>query len=252
MTKRTVALFICLAVIAVLLVLNGTVFVVKDVNVVDYYGQDVLDKQEIAENSRLIGNNIFTVSEKVATENIEKLMPEVKVVEIVRSFPSSVKIVVHKRVSILAVSHGENEYVILDRETRIVSIVDDLEEYDGITTVSGVEVINPTVGKDVECTQNSAVRLSQIVRAFEEIGEQGYRDGNFCLVVENVTIIGDNVSIKMREGVELRFDASVDYFAKLHSLVSYYDAHEEQRTDGVLTIGELIAPGEYQILKSNE
>lgn len=251
MTKRTIALFICFAVIALLLVLNGTVFVVSDITVVDYYGQDVLDKHEIAENSRLLGNNVFVISEKDAINNVERLMPEVKVVEIVRNFPSGVKIVVHKRVGILAVSCGEDSYAILDRETRVIEVTNTLDEYPLITTVHDVKPINPTAGYDIECEQNASIRLQQIIKAFEEIGEQGYRDGNFCLVVERITISGDDVSIKMRAGVELRFNASLDYFAKLHSLVSFYDANENMRSSGVLTVGELLAGGEYQILHSN-
>lgn len=251
MTKRTIALFICLALVAVLLVLNGTVFVVKEVNVVDYFGQDELDKQQIADNSRLVGNNIFTISENVAIDNIEKLMPEVKVVEIVRSFPSGVKIVVHKRLPVLAVEYGEDNFIILDRETRVLDVVDSLDEYDGITLVSSVVAVNPVAGLDLVCEQNAAIRLEQIIRAFEEIGEQGYRGENFCLVVEKITIKGEDVSIKTRAGVELRFNASFDYFAKLHSLVSYYDANESERNDGVLTVGQLLENGEYQILRSN-
>ncbi len=250
MTKRTVALFICIALVALLLVLSGTVFVVKDVTVTDYYGQDVEDKQDIIEYSKLIGNNVFTISEETAIKNIEGMMPEINVVQIVRAFPSGVEIVIHKRVPILAVEVEEDEYAILDRECMVIGLVDNLDEYEGITIVQGFSSVSAQPGKTMTASGSSVARLGQIVQTFEQIGEHGYRDRNFCLVTEAIRLSGEDVSIKMREGAELRFNASVDYFGKLHSLISFYDSHEDKRGSGVYTVGVRNESGEYQILES--
>lgn len=250
MTKRTITLFICLLVLTVLLILNGTVFVVKDVTVTDYYGQELPDKQEIIKFSKLKDNNIFTVSENTAIENIESSMPNINVIEIIRSFPSSIKIVVNKRIPILAVSNGTSGYTILDRECMVITNVNTLEEYDNISIVEGVSCVQSIPGKEFVSDVYSVVRLKQIVEAFEQIGEQGYRDGNFCLVVNKITLVGDEISIKMTEGVELRFNASVDCFNKLLSLVSYFNFHEDKRAGGVLTVGSLNESGGYNILEA--
>ncbi len=247
MTKRTVTLFICLIILAVLLILNGTVFVVKDITVTDYYGQDIEDKQKIAELSKLSGNNIFTISESVAIENIESAMPDIKVVEIVRSFPSGVKVVVHKRIPILAVKNGEFGYVILDRECSVMSGLNTIEEYgDLITVVDGVNVTNAVLGNQITAEGNSVIRLSQIIESFERIGAEGYQNQNFCLIIENIAFSGDNVSIKMREGVELRFDASLDCLKKLQTLVSCFNDREEYRANGVLTVIMNVETGLYE------
>lgn len=253
MTKRTTILFVCLIILAILLILNGTVFVVKDVAVVDYYGQEEsLDKPKIAELSKVSGNNIFTISESVAIKNIESVMPEVKVVEVVRQFPSSIKIVVHKRVPILGIKNGDSGFIVVDRECQVLTGVNSLEESDvDLIEVDGVTISKATLGEKLSLKGNSFVRLTQIIDSFERIGEQGYRDANLCLIVEKISFAGDNVSIKMEEGVELRFDASVDCLKKLQVLVSCYNDKPEYRSSGVLTVNYNMETGVYEAKRSN-
>ena len=252
MKKRTIILFICLIIVCTLLVLNGTLFVVKDVEVVDWVEQGHLDKQQIAELSGVRSKNIFTVSESIASDNIEKLMPEVKVINIERKFPSTIRIVVLKRVPIIAVKYSGG-YAIIDRECSVISNAVSLDSYDNITVLEGVSVTSVTSGKVLDVNETVLNRLLQIITTFETTGDNGYVGENFCLTVEKITFSGDKVTIKMVEGMELELDASTDCTNKIRALVSFFNngtinGQPIDRTQGVYTTGEKI-DGKYVILK---
>lgn len=254
MKKRVIALFICLFIVCTLLVLNATLFVVNDVVVCDWVEQGDLDKQQIADLSGVKGRNIFTVSEKIAKDNIEKAIPEIKVVNVERSFPSSVKITVLKRVPIIAVKCSDG-YAIIDREANVIKKSSTPDGYDyQLTIFEGVDITNVLAGERLSLDDTQYARLIQIITTFETTGEGGYRDANFCKTVSKIKFVGDYVYINMAEGMTLRLDASIDCTNKVRSLISFFnngtiDGTPIDRTQGTYTTGEKGSNGGYQILK---
>ena len=251
MTKKKVVLFVCLLVFAVLLVLNATVFTVKNIEVLDAKGvQSEEDKVKIADYSGIRGKNIFTVSERIATENIEKMMPKVKVEEIIRRSPWAVEIVVSERIAIIAVKNTNNGYAIIDKDGKVLENVSDLSSFSHITVLNGVDPVNASIGQTVPLTATQLGRIKQIVMTFEQMGDNGYRDKNFCLAVSAIAFDSDAVSILMRRGAELRYNANEDSANKLFALVSFFNSNEEKRDSGVYTVNGKDTSGKYIVVEA--
>lgn len=253
MKKRTIILFVCLIFVCVLLVLNGTLFVVHDVVVGDWVEQESFDEQQIIELSGLKGKNIFTVSEKIVAENIEKAIPQAKVVNVVRSFPSTIKIVVLRRVPIIAVAYS-GKYAVIDREGSVIDVVESLDYSYDITVLEGVKLTSVAKGSKIPLSDTEFARLIQIITTFETTGDNGYVGENFCKTVDKITFKSDEVSLKMVEGMELYFDASVDCTNKIRALVSFFNNGKDtlgnpiDRSCGSYTTGDKDASGKYKIL----
>lgn len=248
MTKKKLTLFICLLVVALLLVLNGTLFVVRDIEVIDYRGEQTgMDKQLIAEYAGITGKNIFTVSEKIAKENVEKMMPYVKVEDIVRKFPWSVEIVVSMRVDIIAIKNSDNGYAIIDKDGVVMKNTATLDEFEPIAVFNTETPVTAAIGQVIGLDTSTLNRIKQIVTTFEQMGDAGYRYKNFCRVVETITFEDVSVSIKMREGATLVYDSDEDATNKLHALVSYLNSHPEKRDGGVFTVNGKDSSGKYEI-----
>ena len=89
MNKRMLSLLIGLVVIAVLLVVNGCVFVVKSIEIkyetptnLSEEEQQEFDRNIIEKSGLSIGKNMFIIRESVVTKNIEKNVKDVEVVSI--------------------------------------------------------------------------------------------------------------------------------------------------------------------------
>ena len=241
MKKRTIILFACLLIICIVLVLNGTLFIVRDVEVVDWE-QGVIENDEIVELSKVKDRNIFTISEKIVRDNIEKTLPHFKVVSVVRSFPSSIKIVVLNRLPLIAVRYSGG-YAIVDREGRVFDTTDDLSIFNyELTILEGLNLTSVQKGEDLAVSSEHFLRLIQIINTFETTGENGYVGENFCKTVSKITFsqTNDLVHIYMREGMVLRFDAATDCKIKVRSLISFfnngtYEGNPVDRTSGLYT-----------------
>lgn len=261
MKKRTIILFVCLLIICIVLVLNGTLFIVREVDVVDWE-QGAIESEEIVELSKVKDRNIFTISEKIVRDNVEKAMPHIKVVSVVREFPSRIKVVVLNRLPLIAVNYSGG-YAIVDREGRVFNTTDDLSIYDyDLTILEGVNLAKVVKGEDLAISSEHFSRLIQIVNTFETSGDNGYVGENFCKTVSKIAFstTNDMVHIYMREGMVLRFDASTDCKLKVRSLVSWFnngrdsDGNPIDRTSGLYTTkdNEKNPDGSYKIYKVSQ
>ena len=258
MKKRTIVLFACLIIVCILLVLNGTLFIVRDVEVFDWENGAIQDEQ-IVELSGVKNKNIFTVSESIVTENIEKAVPRYKVVNVERLFPSGIKIVILQRVPIIAVKMQGGTYAIIDREGHVIEKSDNPDEYTyDLTVMEGVTCGNVVAGANLPVSDTEFARLLQIITTFETTGENGYVGENFCKTVSGITFSGDTVKLKTCEGMIMEFDASVDCSNKIRALVSFFnngkdpDGQPIDRSHGVYTTGEKDDSGKYRIYKLEE
>ncbi|MBQ2714062.1 MAG: FtsQ-type POTRA domain-containing protein [Clostridia bacterium] len=254
MTKKKVVLLVCFLVFALLLVLNGTLFVVHNVEVVEYRGEQTdLDKQKIAEYAGISGRNIFTVSENIAIENIQKMMPNVKVEDIVREFPWTVKIVVSERIGIIAIRNVNNGYAIIDKEGVVLKNVATLDEVAPISVFEVSTPVSNSIGQKVGLESGHLARLKQVVATFEQAGESGFRGKNFCRVVENIAFDGISVKVEMKEGAIFVYDSNNDATQKLHALISFWNSNPDKRTSGVYSVSEKDeSTGKYQIIEMGQ
>lgn len=148
MNKRLIILFACLAVVVVIVILATVVFSVRNIEVlIPDQWEEQFDKAKIVSSSKIkLNTSIFAVSEKKAIANIEKSVPYAKVVTIERVFPSTIRINIVRRDPILAVVLGESsQYALLDRELKVLEIVDGSSlASDNITVINGYKYTGET------------------------------------------------------------------------------------------------------------
>ncbi|MEG2675690.1 MAG: FtsQ-type POTRA domain-containing protein [Clostridia bacterium] len=130
MNKRIVGIFCGLLAVVVLVVLCCVIFVVGSVSVQTTAELELSAEMnaKILQDSNIVKySSIFGISEEKAIENIEKNNPMLKVVLIERKFPNKVVINVATRVEMLAIAMENGKFAILDRELKILEIVDVLD-----------------------------------------------------------------------------------------------------------------------------
>ncbi|MDE6967052.1 MAG: FtsQ-type POTRA domain-containing protein, partial [Clostridia bacterium] len=134
MNKRLIIIFVCLALFVLTLVVGAVVFTVNDVDILLNSQENVaFDKAKILNISGIKkGQSVFTINSDKASANIEKQFPELKVIKIERSFPNKVRIHLDTRKAILKMKISNSDsYAVLDRELKIINIVNNDSEMYG-------------------------------------------------------------------------------------------------------------------------
>lgn len=182
MNKRLLLMFIGFALIALILVLNGTVFTVDEITVAFDSAQDAETESRlsaaIAEASGIkTGKNVFTVSESKAVTNITTAVSGVRVLGIERKFPNKVIIHVSRRVPVMAIPFRDSgtakiKYAVVDTEMVVLYIADSVQS--GVSKVENFRLSGNyeiTVGKTLTVKFGDEIfYLQNIAAAFQQGG----------------------------------------------------------------------------------
>lgn len=248
MKKRLVILFICLFLVAVVLILNGTLFVVRSIDAAEYYGEE-FDKEKVISSCGIqTGKNIFTISEDLVIKNIEINNPLLKVLAVARNFPDSIEITVMRRKPLLCIAY-KDKYCIVDRELSVMEITATPPKE--IVTVLGVVASHAGLSERVEFAY--AVNSERLVRIIDVFERMNYDGENFVSVVDKLILDNDSVSIVMRSdgeksGSVLKFNASTDLTLKVQALVSFYNSYPEYRYGKEIKAEQKSSSGSYIVV----
>lgn len=233
MNKRIKIIFISFVLVALAFVVASTFFSIQNLEVEFVYSYEdevTLDKEGIISASMLSGKNVFTISEKIASENIEATYAEAKVIKIERIFPSSVKIYVMQREGIFAVKHAEG-YAVIDREGVVVKNVADSGD---IPVVYGDVIESAAPSKVLVSASGSTPKILEIVSAFEGMG---YVGKNLASTVEFLDLSHQNASeLKLKSGVKFVFNNSSDVYYQIVSFLNWYGTNPDYRNGGIAKI----------------
>lgn len=193
-------LFCCI--LAAYFFINSAFFSVKYIEV---NNENTLLADEIIEVSGLtIGQNLFKVNTKEAVLKIEAF-PIIKNVKIQRKIPDTLVITVLERepLALVVITDG---FIVVDQEGILLKRIKDLKEVEHLPVVSGVSVMeNAQPGAD--CLSeglNTALRLIN------------YIDKDFLVnVVEIVARSAHSLTLKTKQGIEVRFGEPVDLERKI-------------------------------------
>ncbi|HKL94707.1 MAG TPA: FtsQ-type POTRA domain-containing protein [Clostridia bacterium] len=257
MDKRVITIIIFFAVLAVLLIIGATVFVVRDVEVSFATAEEsnVITSDEIITASQIsTGKNIFAISETRAVSNIEQAYPAVKVINIERKFPSTIIVHITARIPVMAVKiSGQDKYAMLDREMFVMQIVsaDELVlrevQYKRALTKTNYELQAKDVALGEIILEKASIMnvLSQhLIVAFEK---QGLLNKEFSDFIVNINIVQEahssayNLTLKTRTGVDIMFEDG-DFDEKVAMAYSWYcDEIERKGSDSdTVTSGYII------------
>lgn len=121
-SKKTLVLFLILCFLTVLIVIGSVLFSVQTIVGYCYNDSDAdLTQNVVSVSSSKLkkGTNIFLVNEKEIIKEIEREIPNVKVVNIERKFPSSVYINYYRIEEYFVVEH-ENAYLYVSNDCKIL------------------------------------------------------------------------------------------------------------------------------------
>ncbi|MBQ7652902.1 MAG: FtsQ-type POTRA domain-containing protein [Clostridia bacterium] len=241
---RIIVFIAIIAVIVVFVILNMTVFTVKDVTVLNKVESQSIDKDAIITDSGIdTGDNIFLLSESKISSAIERNNPYVEVLSVERSFPNKVVIHVSMRTPLMSVHiQNSNLYALIDASLKILEIVDDHAAlYEASTKVNGIEITDPIVGGVLYQSNDVNGRLADIAYVAEKERLEGSAFLNFF---ESVAFSGENGSviyIKIRSGVTICLNGVNDTQTKLRYALEEYRALGEQsfkRSSGFIYFNE--------------
>ncbi len=213
--KRAITLIVFFVVFAITLIVCGTLFIVRDVQVsyATDYEKNFITASEIVDASQIkFGKSIFVVSESNSVSAIEGKYPAVKVINIERKFPSKIIIHITLRTPIYAVKIKDKDlYAELDREMFVVKKVTSAELDDNLTKVNyELQDEKVVVGKVVaENVSRENIIAQNIAIAFED---EKIANKAFCDFVKHVSIsIDDNaysVEVTINTGLKILFSTS--------------------------------------------
>lgn len=121
--KRLIIIFSCLVAVTLLVLLSSVVFTVRSTNtrcLNHAFSDDALDQKIIANTGIPKGKSIFFINEDEVIANIEKAVPDVKVINIERKFPDRVTVHYVKLFDYYEVASG-GFYYSLTHEGRVIS-----------------------------------------------------------------------------------------------------------------------------------
>lgn len=241
---RIVVFVLILAIILAFVLLNLTLFTVKDITVKNKVESPLIDKDKIIFDSGIdTGENIFLMSEKEVIEGIEVANPYLKVTSVERVFPNSVIIHITVRTPVMSIRiKGSDLYVIIDSSLKILDIVSDSDSlFLSATLVDGLEIDNPQEGNTLnkENSFNKKLDVIGYVADHESLGESAFL--NFFEKVEFDVYNPDIVFISLRSGVKIVIKGDNDLEAQLRSALEKYRYMGEQsyeRTAGYIYFKE--------------
>lgn len=237
---RIVVFVLILAIILAFVLLNMTLFTVKNVTVRNKVESPLIDKDKIIEDSGIdTGENIFLMSEKNIIQSIELANPYLKVSSVERVFPNSVIIHVTVRTPVMSVKIKNSDlYVIIDSSLKILDIVSETDDlFLSSTQVKGLEIENPEEGNSLnkENSFNKKLDIIGYVADHESLGESAFL--NFFEKIEFDVDNPDLAYIALRSGVKIVLKGDNDLETQLRSALEKYRYMGEQsyeRTSGYI------------------
>ena len=140
MNKKLLAVIISVSAIVVLIIVLGVTFTIRHVTI-DTTSTLFLSEEEetalISDSGIVLKSNILSVDEETVIKNIENKHPSIKVISVERKFPNTVCVNLSDRTPVYAIQIQDGTFALIDRELKIVDIVDSYKDYNYITPITG-------------------------------------------------------------------------------------------------------------------
>ena len=241
MNKKLLGVIIAVAVIVVLTIVLWVTFTIRNITLDTTSNLKLTDEetQELINDSGIkLKSSIFSVDENIVIQNIEKSHPSLKVISVERKFPNTVCVNITNRTPVYSVGLSTGARAILDRELKIIDVVESDEDIDYITRVTGY-TINGTIQKGGMVTGISF--LKEITAEAEKMSFVNQRMSSFIPTIVYLkadTSKEDEVSkilLQTKTGVSLVIREDVGSMGKYfnYAYTKYYtELTEHQRSEG--------------------
>lgn len=210
--KRVLYIFLTFFIIVVIVLLSSVLFSVNEAVLAPKQQSVMVSSDSVqSEFSALIGKNIFFLDLGGAIADIEKNNPYIKVINIERIFPSTVKLHYRERKEVFCLKVASG-FAALDSEGKVLDI---RSAQDNILIDIDYSNYNPAVSDFIE--DENILSILSLYNAFksmtseEKIYDEVLFKGYFEKVYKNVA---NNLCIKTDFGGEIEI---VDYRQQLYS-----------------------------------
>lgn len=161
MNKKTLSVVISVSVLLLLVILNFTLFRVKNVKVqfkndaAQVHSEDVTEDYVISKSGIKKGKSIFGISQSKVKANIDNAIYSVELLHIERKFPNTIILHVERRVPILWIRTATSpaRYLILDKDLKVLDEVSDINNIDS----SLVKVVPGQAIKNTQATKGDTL-----------------------------------------------------------------------------------------------
>ncbi|MBE5762742.1 MAG: FtsQ-type POTRA domain-containing protein [Clostridiales bacterium] len=236
MNKKLIGVIIGVSALVVLIIVLAVTFTIRNV-VIDTTSTLSLtseQQQELISDSGIkMKSSIFSVDESIVVRNIELAHPSYKVISVERKFPNTVCVNLTNRTPVYSMNIYDGTHALVDRELKIVDIVESDENVNYITRISGYELKN-TVQKGGFLNINF---LREITAEAEKLSFVNQRMSSFIPSIEysNVDNNVNNILLKTNTGVILvikEVQGSMGTYFNYAYTKYYTELTEHQKTTG--------------------
>lgn len=236
MNKKLIGVIIGVSALVVLIIVLAVTFTIRNV-VIDTTSTLSLtseQQQELISDSGIkMKSSIFSVDESIVVRNIELAHPSYKVISVERKFPNTVCVNLTNRTPVYSMNIYDGTHALVDRELKIVDIVESDENVNYITRISGYELKN-TVQKGGFLNINF---LREITAEAEKLSFVNQRMSSFIPSIEYSNVDNDvnNILLKTNTGVILvikEVQGSMGTYFNYAYTKYYTELTEHQKTTG--------------------
>lgn len=191
MTKKSIIISsILLSIVALMAILFGAVFRLRNVSVEVQPGANItVTNDKIVESANLKkGKSIFMLDKQSAINNIEQTYAEIKVVQIKTTNLMSVKIVVRERKEMFYAEHN-SAYYCLDEDLKVLRLTE-VEPTNLIKITTDIGITSNTTKCDFMSQDYAKITYNMFVGMYTNVkveGRYAERD-DMCNLVESIEI----------------------------------------------------------------
>ena len=236
MNKKLIGVIIGVSALVVLIIVLAVTFTIRNVVIDPTSTLSLTSEQQqelISDSGIKMKSSIFSVDESIVVRNIELAHPSYKVISVERKFPNTVCVNLTNRTPVYSMNIYDGTHALVDRELKIVDIVESDENVNYITRISGYELKN-TVQKGGFLNINF---LREITAEAEKLSFVNQRMSSFIPSIEYSNVDNDvnNILLKTNTGVILvikEVQGSMGTYFNYAYTKYYTELTEHQKTTG--------------------
>ena len=202
MSKKLIGVLIGVVTLVIVIIVLGVTFTIRNVTIdtTSTLSLDDATVQALVSDSGIkMKSSILSVDESIVVRNIETKYPALKVISVERKFPNTVCVNITNRVPVFAIGVKDGTIALIDREQKIVDIVENVDDINYITVVTGQ--LLDGVQKGGFSTTTSYLR--EITAEAENLSFVNQRLSSFIPSIEYSKVDNgvDNILLKTNTGV---------------------------------------------------
>lgn len=211
--KRVLYIFLILLIIVIIVLLSSVLFCINSATL-SFTGTAIqTDTQKIQNelNSKAFNQNIFLINENKIISEIEKENPYIKVINIERIFPSSLKLHYTERKELYQLELNDNSYAVLDCYGKVLRISESITENVSLD----FDYVNVNISDFL--TDENIILATNVYKAFTMIteDEKQYNQELFKAYFKNISINNNVINLKTVFGAVISFEYDNNNLANL-------------------------------------